>query len=111
MLGLRRDEYPFLSPPSRRTGPQGPYTSPSLASLACTAVHSLLWRLAPAIRYRSEPAYPMAERLPPDVRKIVADTLDEEFEQAIEADIAKVDKAAAARLPPPPLVLGRERPR
>jgi len=53
----------------------------------------------------------MGERLPPDVRGIVAETLDAEFEQGIEAAIQETDTAAAERLPAPPVVLDRERPR
>jgi len=53
---------------------------------------------------------PWADRLPPQVRVIVAETLDAEFERQIEADIAKVDEAARSVLPPA-IVLDRERPR
>jgi len=51
-----------------------------------------------------------AERLPPDVREIVAEKLDEEFQAQIEAEIAVVDEAAR-KLLPTTIVLDRERPR
>jgi len=50
-----------------------------------------------------------AERLPADVRAVVAETLDAEFEAKIEEDIAEVDEAARSLLPPPPVVLDRSR--
>lgn len=44
-----------------------------------------------------------ADRMPPDLRKRIADKLDEDFQAIIDADVAKVQEAARALLPGPPI--------